>query len=84
MEIKVKDVWGETERTLKECDSKESPQGASRAELSERANQYARAKGDDCLCQRTQPGTPVGEHIYVFCGCDLAEAYIAGAIAKLK
>jgi hypothetical protein len=42
------------------------------------ANKYTKVVGDDCLCQRTSPGTPVGEHIYCFCGCNVAEAYQAG------
>ena len=48
------------------------------ARRDELAAQYARDKGDDCLCQRTNPGTPVGEHIHCFCGCDLHEAHQAG------
>jgi len=39
-----------------------------------------RDMGDDCVCQRTSPGTPVGEHIHCFCGCQLDE--IARAMAE--
>ena len=42
------------------------------------AEDYCYQKGDDCLCQRTAPGTPFGEHIYTFCGCNLYDAYKAG------
>ena len=42
------------------------------------ARGYCREKGDDCLTDRTQPGTPVGECIYIFCGCDLYDAVIFG------
>lgn len=46
--------------------------------LTDLANEYAKSVGEDCLCERTQPGTPVGEHIYISCGCDIAKAYMAG------
>ncbi len=42
------------------------------------SNQFAIEKGNDCLCQRTSPGTHYEEHIYCFCGCTLGEAYVAG------
>ena len=42
------------------------------------ATKYSKSVGDDCLCQRTNPGTPVGEHIFIFCGCDVSDAYKAG------
>jgi hypothetical protein len=53
-------------------------------ELQKAANEYAKDRGDDCLCGRTQPGTPVGECIYIFCGCDIADAFKAGAHAATK
>jgi len=42
------------------------------------AEAHCHENGDDCLCQRTVPGTPFGEHIYMFCGCSLYDAYRAG------
>lgn len=48
------------------------------------ASEYAKEAGDDCLCQRTQPGTPVGEHIYCFCGCNVYEGFLAGYAAAEK
>jgi hypothetical protein len=42
------------------------------------ADKYCQSVDDDCLCQRTQPGTPVGEHIYCFCGCHIHKAFKAG------
>lgn len=48
------------------------------------AEEYCKSVNDDCLCQRTNPGTPVGEHIYCFCGCSIYEAYLAGWNARDK
>ena len=48
----------------------------------ELAEKYAKSAGDDCLCQRTNPGTPVGEHIFCFCGCDISDAFLAGYDAR--
>lgn len=48
--------------------------------LEDAANKYVtETKGDDCLCQRTQPGTKYGEHLYIWCGCSIAEGFVAGA-----
>jgi len=44
----------------------------------EAANKHAESIGDDCLCPRTQPGTKWGEHIYIFCGCQISESFLAG------
>jgi len=55
------------------------PSVASDADRERRAKEFTKSKDDDCLCQRTQPGTRYGEHIYIFCGCSLHEAFIAGA-----
>lgn len=46
--------------------------------LDKKSKAYCDSVGDDCLCERTQPGTPVGECIYIFCGCNIDEAYQAG------
>lgn len=43
------------------------------------AREYAKSVGDDCLNQRTSPGTPVGECTYIFCGCHVNDAFLAGA-----
>lgn len=46
--------------------------------LEKLAKKYCQSVDDDCLCQRTQPGTKFGEHIYCFCGCGISKAYEAG------
>lgn len=50
--------------------------------IEEMADIYAHKQGDDCLCQRTQPGTTFGEHIFCFCGCDVHASFLAGAKAQ--
>lgn len=47
--------------------------------MNEMASKHAASVGDDCLRERNRPGTPVGECIYIFCGCHVHEAHIAGA-----
>jgi hypothetical protein len=47
-------------------------------ELEKLALTYSKEQGDDCLTGRTRPGTPVGECITLFCGCDLHDAFKAG------
>ena len=49
------------------------------SKLEEAANEYAKKMGDDCLCQRTRPGTPVGEHPDFFCGCYVYGGFVNGA-----
>jgi len=51
-------------------------------ELEKRANEYARKLGDECLCARTNPLTPAGECISIFCGCHVAESYVSGALSE--
>lgn len=55
-----------------------------RERVEEEAEKYAKEKGDDCLCQRTAPGTPFGEHIWIFCGCDVFKAHLAGADLAMR
>jgi hypothetical protein len=47
-------------------------------ELEDAANAYAKERGDDCLRARNHPGTPVGECIHIFCGCDIYDGFKAG------
>jgi len=51
-------------------------------DLEVRANEYARKLGDECLCARTNPLTPAGECISIFCGCHVAESYVSGALSE--
>ena len=55
------------------------PSVATPADRERRAKEFTKSKDDDCLCQRTQPGTRYGEHIYIFCGCNIHEAFLTGA-----
>lgn len=53
----------------------------------ELADKYILAQNwdEDCLTERTQPGTPVGEHIDQYaCGCFIHETFQAGFNAAVE
>ncbi len=54
------------------------------SDIKKAALAYENERGVDCLNGRTQPGTPVGECIYIFCGCDINKAFLAGAAEQAE